>query len=450
MASIRKRNGKHTVIYDYYEIDGTRKQKSKAFDDEKEALKFKNEVENDKLHNTLVIPSSVNMRDFLAKWIDIYGKEKWQYQTYSTNKGLINNHILPELGNVQLQNITPLMVERFMARLKNKRVTGSTANNKSESEAPLLSSTTARHIYFILKTAFDKAVEWRMLKESPVKCRAPSKQKSKRRAWDVRLVRAILDDIEHKQLHLAVHLAFICSLRIGEVVGLTWDCVDFNEGKIHINKIVQRASKESLEAIPPTQLIKVFEAKTPDKKSVLILKNPKTEESIREVFITEPLLEEFKQRLNYLERRKQFLGDEFTDHNLVFTQEDGSPIEPKLCEKWFMKWQSRTTLDVSGLVFHEIRHSSTTYKLIVSNGDIKSVQGDTGHASSKMVLDGYAHTMNSNRLEMVRRVERDFYDTPANESKLPNDVDGLIANIKSDPEMMHKFITALLSSANST
>jgi hypothetical protein len=55
--------------------------------------------------------------------------------------------------------------------------------------------------------------------------------------------------------------------------------------------------------------------------------------------------------------------------------------------------------------------------------------------------------MNSNRLEMVRRVENDFYGTSENESKLPNDVDGLIANIKSDPEMMQKFITALLSSA---
>jgi integrase len=447
MASIRKRNGKHTVIYDYYEIDGTRKQKSKVFDDEKDAKKFKNEVESDKLHNTLVIPSSVLMKDFLAKWVEIYGREKWQYQTFSSNKGLIENHILPEFANTQMQNVTPLMVERFMSSLKNKRIIGNKTQNKPEEEIPLLSSTTARHIYFILKTAFDKAVEWRMLKENPVKCKAPSKQKSKRRAWDVSLVRAILEDIEHKQLHLAVHLSFICSLRIGEVVGLTWDCVDFNEKKIRINKIVQRVSREALEAVPPTQLKKIFEAKIPDKKSVLILKNPKTEESTREVYLTEPLIEELKTRQAYLESCKQFWGKDFGDHDLVFSQDDGSPIEPKLCEKWFSKWQSRTSLDVSGLVFHEIRHSSTTYKLTVSDGDIKSVQGDTGHASSKMVLDGYAHTMNSNRLEMVRRVENDFYGTSENESKLPNDIDGLIANIKSDPEMMQKFIAALLSSA---
>ena len=263
------------------------------------------------------------------------------------------------------------------------------------------------------------------------------------------LVRAVLEDVKHKQLHLAVHLAFICSLRVGEVVGLTWDCIDFSQNKIKISKILQRVEKKALEQIPPTQLIKVFETKQENKKSVLILKNPKTEGSTREIFITEPLKQDLKTRLEYIKRRKQFLGDEFTDHGLVFTQEDGSPVEPKLCEKWFSKWQKRTTLDVSGLVFHEIRHSSTTYKLHISGGDVKSVQGDTGHASAKMVLDGYSHVMDSNRSKLISLVESDFYGTPPSttqsNNELPCKMDDLVAAIKSNPEMQQKLFAALLA-----
>ena len=448
MASIRKRNGKFSVIFDYYDQNGERKQKSKTFSDEKEAKKFKNEVEGEKLHNTLVIPAKTSMKDYLAKWVEIYGKEKWQYQTYTSNVGLIKTHILPELGDVPMQNVTPLMIEVFIKNLKNKRVSGSKAYNKNGVEVPLLSSTTARHIYFILKTAFDKAVEWQMLKESPVKCTAPPKLKSNRKAQDSCTMRAILDDIKHKQLHLAVHLAFICSMRVGEVVGLTWECIDFKNGVIRVNKILQRVEKKALNEVPPTQLISVFEAKQSDSNSILILKDPKTERSTRDIFLTEPLKEELKERFEYLERVKQFRGgDEFTDYNFVFSLDDGYPVEPSLCAKWLRKWQKRTSLDVSGMVFHETRHSSTTYKLQISGGDIKAVQGDTGHATAAMVVDTYSHTMNDSRYKMMKRIEQDFYNepaAPANNSELPPNMDDLIIAVKSNPEMQKKLLAALI------
>ncbi|MCL2634452.1 MAG: site-specific integrase [Oscillospiraceae bacterium] len=447
MATIQKRNGKYTVIYDYYK-DGERKQKWKSCSDKKEAQRFKSQVENEKLNGNLIIPTTATLREFLAQWVDIYGKEKWQYKTYASNKCMIENHILPKLGDAQLANITPLMIEIFMRNLKNTRVLGSKSYNKEESETPLLSSTTARHIYFILKTAFDKAVEWQLIRSNPVICKAPLKLKSNRKAWDIGLVKSILGEIEHKQLHLAVHLAFICTLRIGEVTGLTWECVDFVNGKIYINKIMQRADKEALEEIPPTQLIKTFEPKR-ESKSLLILKSPKTEESIREIFITEPLKEELLERLSFVQRQKQFMADDYTDHDLVFTQDDGSPVEPALCEKWFKKWQSRTHLNVSGLIFHEIRHSGTTYKLKVSGGDIKSVQGDTGHASAKMVIDTYAHTRDENRISMMKQVEQDFYNNTSSESTVSyspdENMNNFIAIIKSDPEMQQRFLSALIN-----
>ena len=255
-----------------------------------------------------------------------------------------------------------------------------------------------------------------------------------------------LADMDNELLHLAVHLAFVCSLRIGEAMGLTWDCIDFEHKVIHFEKTLQRVSKEALKILPHDSLIFTFPEKFPNKKSVLILKKPKTESSDRFVYITTPLAEELQQRKKRIEKEKDFMGDSYQDFNLVFALEDGYPIEPKLCEKWFKKWQEQTPLDLPELIFHEIRHSSTTYKLALSGGDIKSVQGDTGHASTGMVTDTYSHMQNKSRARLMDNIEKDFYGHPSMPAALETDpVTALLEDIESNPELQKKLLDALLA-----
>ena len=61
------------------------------------------------------------------------------------------------------------------------------------------------------------------------------------------------------------------------------------------------------------------------------------------------------------------------------------------------------------VVFHSLRHSSTTYKLLASGGDIKSVQGDNGHASADMVFNVYARIQDEQRKDMVNQMENVLY-----------------------------------------
>ena len=65
--------------------------------------------------------------------------------------------------------------------------------------------------------------------------------------------------------------------------------------------------------------------------------------------------------------------------------------------------------DLPKVVFHSLRHSSTTYKLKLNNGDMKAVQGDTGHAQLKMVSDVYSHILDEDRRHNAEKMERDFY-----------------------------------------
>lgn len=101
-----------------------------------------------------------------------------------------------------------------------------------------------------------------------------------------------LDACENKWLRVAFHLAFTATLRIGELLGLTWDCVEIsdeaieeNRSYIIINKEVVRVSKKAVEELDEKDIILTFPSTVKNNKTVRVLKTPKTESSVRKVFI---------------------------------------------------------------------------------------------------------------------------------------------------------------------
>ena len=94
---------------------------------------------------------------------------------------------------------------------------------------------------------------------------------------------------------------------------------------------------------------------------------------------------------------------------------DGLPIAPELLTKWYRLWRAEHP-EFEQIVFHGLRHSSATYQLLQSDGDFKSVQGNTGHATASVLMDTYAHTQDKPRLELTEKIEANFYSqdlTPA-------------------------------------
>jgi len=358
MASIKKRNNKYAVRYDYTDEYGKRRQKWEEFNKKSEAEKFRAEVELKKLSNDFINPSVITVREFLNDWLKVYAQSNWQYKTYLNAQTMLNNHIIPAIGDKYIQKITPRDIEKFINELKFKKVSGSKSYNKSESEIPYLSSTTVGHVYTILKTAFDTAVEWRIISSNPVICKKPQRAKVETIIWDVDDVKTALNDIEHEQLHLAVHIAFVCSLRIGEILALTWDSIDFDNSCIYVQKTLQRVSKDAVSTLPNDKQTLIIPPKIATSKSVIVLKSPKTSSSRRVVYITNELRDELKKR-----KVNQCYSENHFDYNLVFSSEDGYPVESKVCEDWFRKWQEQTSCTVPKIIFHELRHSSTTYKL---------------------------------------------------------------------------------------
>lgn len=226
----------------------------------------------------------------------------------------------------------------------------------------------------------------------------------------IRALEACDDDI----LSLAINLAFSCSLRMGELLGLTWDCVDISpvsieqgHASIYVEKELQRVNRGAMADLDEKDIMFKFPPTLASTHTALVLKTPKTKTSIRKVFLPKTVAEMLVQRKAQIEELKELFGDEFYDFNLVMCSSNGKPIEGQVINRSFNRLIEQTGLPK--VVFHSLRHSSITYKLKLNGGDMKSVQGDSGHAQVKMVADVYSHIIDDDRRVNAARLEEAFY-----------------------------------------
>jgi integrase len=122
-------------------------------------------------------------------------------------------------------------------------------------------------------------------------------------------------------------------------------------------------------------------------------------------------------RRQEIEGYKELFGEEFDDYGLVFCSSNGHPIEGQVINRMFSKLIRDNGFPK--VVFHSIRHTSITYKLKINGGDMKSVQGDSGHAQVKMVADVYSHIIDDDRQRNAQRFEEAFYSKPEEQDAAP-------------------------------
>lgn len=144
---------------------------------------------------------------------------------------------------------------------------------------------------------------------------------------------------------MAINLAFARSLRMGELLDLTWSCVDIGQESIdndcayrYIDKELQRVSRESLAQIG----------------------------EIRKVFLPRTVTQILVKRKKTVDELKELLGDEYRDYDLVFDSTQGTPTESNSINRAFSKLTRDHNLP--RVVFHNLRHTSTTYRLKRSGG----------------------------------------------------------------------------------
>ena len=366
---------------------------------------------------------------------------------YDSQTALIANYINPIIGDMEVQDITTRVVDKYIQTLQ-KTPSVSRKNRKARTE--FVTNSTIEKIIKLLRCAFKQAVRWELIEKNPFdNVVLPKTEYKKRDIWDAETIRLALDQCTDSKLYIAMNLAFACSLRMGEILGLTWKNVHIEDENIatdnayiYIEAELARASKQAIETLGEKDIYHIFTPLMPNTSTRIILKKPKTDSSIRKVWLPKTVAYILREWKKSQEELKSFLGDEYQDFDLVVALPNGRPCENRIIEKEFSLLKQKAGLP--NVVFHSLRHSSTTYKLKLNHGDLKVTQGDTGHAEIDMITKVYAHILDEDRKINAQKFESAFYANPDLRKVAPPqeqpqtqtiDLAALIEQLQKSPEL---------------
>ena len=344
-------------------IHGTKK------DAEIELAKFVTEVQN----GLVIDGKSLKFTEFVEIWKRDYGSKELAPTTYKRYCRMLETRILPYFGHFYINKIRPTDIMKFYDLLeKDTQLVRKKGNNGSKTKKPLSGKTILEH-HRLLRAMLHRAVYWQLIVSNPAeRVQPPKAKKPKRRSYDDEQTKILLENlekltVEDTKYKVAIILTIFTGVRLGELMGLEWQDVDFRNGIISINRSSQYLSDMGV-----------------------FTKVPKTESSIREIAIPEfiiSLLEEYK--LWYKEQ-KSLYGELWANSNRLFVQADGKPMHPSSISKWFVKYVATIGLPV--INFHGLRHTNASL-LVAQNVDIAVVSARLGHAQISTTLDFYVHPL---------------------------------------------------------
>lgn len=390
MAGSIEKRGKNTyrlVVSCGYNLDGKPAKHTKTVhctkkETEVELAKFVTKVQS----GMVADGKSITFAEFTEIWKRDYGSKELAPTTYARYLGILNTRILPYFSKFKLDKIKPTDIMKFYDMLENDTQIRRLKNNNGERLTKPLSKKTILEHHRLLRAMLHKAVYWQLLVNNPAeRVQPPKVHKPKRRYYDDEQCKFLLkhleqlnaDNIKYK---VAIIITIFTGVRLGELMGLEWNDIDFRNGIISINKASQYLSDKGV-----------------------FTKEPKTESSIREVAISTfviSLLEEYKL---WYEEQKSLYGELWTNSNRLFVQADGKPMHPDTISKCFVKFVGNIGLPV--INFHGLRHTNATL-LISQNIDVAVVASRLGHAQITTTLNFYVHPVEAHNKEAGNVLEK--------------------------------------------
>lgn len=338
---------------------------------EKELAKFVAEIES----NTYVEPSKITLKTFSEWWLKDYAENNLAPKTIYEYKRLLDLRILPAMGHLKLSKIKPIHLVEFFSNLQEDGI-------REDGKEGGLSNSTIRHYYVLIKKMLRTAVKWHLIPSNPADNVDPPRVKKKEAGYYTEdEIKALLKALENEdtKYKTAVLVSISCGLRLGELMGLKWEHIDFKSNTIEIEQTIQYLPGRGT-----------------------FTKEPKTESSKRIVSVPEPAMRMLKiQKTEQAEQRLK-CGSLWNDAGYVFTQWNGLPMHPSTPSKWFSKFLERHNL--KKITFHQLRHTSATM-LIHSGLNIKAVSARLGHSNTSTTLNIYSHALRSADKVAAEKIE---------------------------------------------
>ncbi len=287
---------------------------------------------------------------------------KAELSSYVKYRKLIHSYILPTLGRVQLQKLTPQQVQALYRK-------------KSEEG---LSPKTVNSIHGILHKALDNAVRWNLVVRNVCDLVSPPRiVKPEIQPLSMEQAHKLLEAARGHRLEAVLTLALTTGMRRGELLGLRWSDVDFEDQSLQVRRTVDFIAKYGY-----------------------IESEPKTAKGRRKIMLPPFVIDVLKHhRVQQLELHRK-AGAAWQEHDLVFCGLHGNYLNPRYILKMFARVLKEA--DLPHLRFHDLRHSAAT--ILLSMGvHPKVVQEILGHSTISMTMDTYSHVLPSMQKDAMQK-----------------------------------------------
>lgn len=303
--------------------------------------------------------------DWITYWYENHCKPKIRLTTQANYEDRIRLHIIPEIGQIPLNKLTQNDLQQFYGRLKKN---GRKSHTELYGEG--LSDRMVRMCHASCRSALEKAVQDGLIRTNPASgCKLPPKKAREMQVLNRDELQRLLIQAREEGYYELFLLALATGLRLGELMALQWDDLNFKTGVLTINK-------------------QVYEV-----KGQLILNQPKTKASIRKLVLPRALLAVLKEYKKTVDSRWMFPSPVKEDR----------PLTPGMAER-----RLRLILQHAGcrhIRFHDLRHIFAT--LALENGmDVKTLSAMLGHVSAATTLDIYTHITDDMQRAAAANIDR--------------------------------------------
>lgn len=342
-------------------IDGRRKYKySKTKTAAREWLKeMEKQIDQGLTHDAL----SITVKEYLEEWMQVKEMEL-KPKTAHQCRQLINNHVLPYLGKYKLGEVKPALIQTTYSKLRKSNA----------------SDRTIGFIHAVLHHAFSMAVKQGTIGRNPTDAVTKPKYRSPEMStWDNNQALIFLSHAEQTRLAVFFYLALDTGMRMGELIGLQWKDVNWENQTLSIRRQIQRLPGQGLVEVEP-------KSKT-SKRMIKVGKN-----TIQKLYAQEATVMQLK----------EFAGENWSEHDLVFPNTVGSPLEQGNIRRTYQKLIKEANLPY--IKFHELRHTSATL-MLQAGTNLKIVQNRLGHSQISLTLDTYSHVLPNMQDEVAEKMD---------------------------------------------
>lgn len=330
---------------------------------QKEVISKLQKGQRDKQQGILLTTPDQPLRVYLTRWLEVY-KLTVRLSTYNIRRLMVQNHIIPALGHIPLQRLTPQDIRSFYA---------------SELERGLKGSTVVSY-HVTLHKALDQAVKDGLLARNVCDLvDAPKIVKSEMKTLDREQAQRLLDAAKGHKLELLLMLAITTGMRQGELLGLRWSDIDMERGTLSVRRTIKRVGKYGI-----------------------LEMEPKTAKARRQILLPAFILAMLRKHETKQNEMREAAGDNWQNKGTVFCSDTGGYLEGQRLHKPFKKLLEKAGLP--DMRFHDLRHSSATL-LLAMNVHPKIVQELLGHSNITTTLNTYSHVLPSMHQEATQKME---------------------------------------------